>query len=312
MIDEKIKQSKKLEINPLLVSLREKPIAGNGENNFFTSFDGTQIFYRSWKPLEKLKKIVIVAHGMGGHGEFFVLLADRLIEHGIMVIAPDYRNHGHSGGKKGDLKKFKHILSDFHHFITFIREKHQNTQIFLFGESMGGIVLINFRKKFPEDFLNLSGLILFAPGVKRDVSKKFWIGIALVAVLLLFLRLFLPSKRFISARGREEEGIKNPIHQQYDKTDPFHLEKISIRYIFQIFKYMRKTRKIAPLISIPTIIFQGTDDKGISPEGVKEFHNKLASKDKKLVLIENGYHALITDPRFQDKWDILIDWLKNH
>ncbi len=43
---------------------------------------------------------------------------------------------------------------------------------------------------------------------------------------------------------------------------------------------------------------------------MKEFHNKLASKDKKPVLIENRYHALITALCFQDKWDILIDWLK--
>lgn len=312
VIESNIVDLKNLQINPLLEQLRTHPLAGRSENEYFESYDGTKIFYRKWKPSKKIEKLIIVAHGMGGHGEFFVLLADRLVEQGIMVIAPDYRHHGYSDGKKGDLKKFKNILKDYHFFIEFIKEQHPNVPIFLFGESMGGTVSISFAKEFPDDFSNLSGLILFAPGVKRDFSKKFLMAIVLIAIPLFFLRLLFPSTRIISAKGREEEGIKNHIHQQYDKTDPIHLEKLSIRYVFQLFKYMRKTRKIAPKISIPTIIFQGEEDKGISPEGVKEFYGKLASKDKKIVLIKDGFHALLTDPSFQDKWAVLIDWLNTH
>ena len=303
---------KALQINPLLEKLRTHPFAGKSENNYFKSFDGTKIFYRKWNPLKKVEKIIIVAHGMGGHGEFFVLLADRLIEHGILVIAPDYRHHGYSDGEKGDLIKFKYILKDYHFFIEFIKKEHPSVPIFLLGESMGGIVTINFAKDFPNDFSNLSGLILFAPGVKRDFSKKFKIVLTLIAIPLFLLRFLFPSTRIISAKGREEEGIKNLIHQQYDKTDPIHLKKLSIRYVFQLFKYMRRTRKIASQISVPIIIFQGEEDKGISPEAVKEFYEKLSSKDKKLILIKDGFHELFTDPSFQDKWTVLIDWINEH
>ena len=95
-----------LEINPLLEKLRNSPNKGIYKTIFFTSFDNTRLFYHIWKPVNKIEKIVIVAHGMAGHGEFFVLLADKLVDHGIIVIAPDYRNHGLSDGKKGDLKRF--------------------------------------------------------------------------------------------------------------------------------------------------------------------------------------------------------------
>jgi len=306
------KNSNELPLNPLLVKLRDKPIASDSINQYFSSFDGTRIFYRVWKPLKNLEKIIVVVHGMGGHGEFFVLLADKMVEHGIMIISPDYRNHGHSEGKKGDLKRFTSILKDLYLFIEFVKKQHPNVPIFLFGESMGGTVSINFSSAFPDQFSTLSGLILFSPGVKPVFSKKTWIFMILLAIPLCLLRVFFPSKRIISAKGREEEGIKNPIHQQYDKTDPLHLEKVSIRYLFQIFKYMRKTRKIAPRMTIPTIIFQGEQDKGVSPQGVKQFHDSLASEDKTIILIEDGYHELLTDPSFQDKWDVLIGWLEKH
>jgi len=199
-----------------------------------------------------------------------------------------------------------------HYFINFVMHNHKNIPIFLCGESMGGTVCINFVKEFSKAFLNLSGLILFSPGIKVKFSKKSLSELILISIPLLILRIFGPSMRIIPAKGREEQGIKNPIHQQYDREDPFHLEKISVRYLFQLLKYMRKTRKIAHNITIPTIIFQGTEDTGISLESVQEFFEKLSSKDKKLEVIEGGYHELLTDPNFQNKWNVLINWLKQH
>ncbi|MFX0058904.1 MAG: alpha/beta fold hydrolase [Candidatus Hodarchaeota archaeon] len=302
---------KEIVINPLLQKLRENPIAKESENSFFESFDRTKIFYRLWQP-ETIKKILIINHGMGGHGEYFVLLADRLIENEIMVIVPDYRNHGFSEGKKGDLKKFRYLLKDLHCFINFISNRYKNIPIYLCGDSMGGTVCINFAKEFPETFLSLSGLVLFSPGIKIKLSKKFLLGLIFLAFPLFLIRICFPSIPIISVKGREELGIKNRIHQQYDREDPIHLKKISTRYLFQLFKYMRKTRKIAPYIPIPTVIFQGTEDKGISMKYVQIFFENISFKDKKLELIEGGYHALLTDPDFQNKWSVMINWFKQH
>jgi len=298
-----------LEINPLLQQLRDDPIAGNGENYYFSSFDGTKIFYRVWKPISEINKIIIISHGMGGHGEFFVLLADKVYNESIMVIAPDYRNHGHSDGKKGDLKRFKNILRDLCEFINYISKQHPDIPIYLFGESMGGAVNINYIAKSPE---KLSGMVLFSPAIKIKFTLKKRLMLILLAIPLLILRIFAPSSRIIGIKGREDEGIDNPIHQQYDKTDPYHLEKISIRYLFQLFKYIRKSKLKASNINIPTVIFQGTLDMGVSPEAVSEFYEKLNSGMKELYLIEGSYHCLFTDPNFRDKWHLLIGWLKKH
>jgi len=126
------------------------------------------------------------------------------------------------------------------------------------------------------------------------------------------IRVWFPSKPFIPVKGSEDEGIKNPIHIKYDKEDPIHLEKVSIRYILQLFKYIRKTIKCASEITISVLIFQGTDDKAVSPNGAKRFYNHLNSKDKTLVMVKEGYHSLLSDPSFKDKWSTLIDWLKTH
>lgn len=301
-----------ISINPLLEKLRNPPIATDYRCNYFETFDGKKIFYRQWNPPNKIKKIVIIAHGMAGHGEFFALLADRLVQEGIVVIAPDYRHHGHSDGKKGDLPKFKKILKDYDVYIKYIRKQYPETPTYLLGESMGGAVSINFAKYFPETFNQLSGLILFAPAIKLNFPNTFWIGIGILVPLIILARLCIPSKGIVSMKGNEKEGIKNPLHQLYDQEDPYHLERVSMRYLIQLFKYVRKAMKIASEITIPTLIFQGTDDKVISINGAKRFYNHLGSQDRTIVIIEEGFHSLFTDSAFQEKWKILINWFKNH
>lgn len=301
-----------IKIHPLLEEMRKDPKAGNSINQYFISYDKTKIFFRTWKPKGEVKKIILFNHGMSGHGEYFVLLADRLVEQGVMMVVPDYRNHGYSEGKKGDLKKFKHILKDLHFFFNYLKETYPNIPIFLGGESMGGAVSVNFARYYPEDFNKFSGMLLFAPAVKTNFPKIFWIAIGVISPLAGIVRILIPSVRFISMRGREEDGSTNSLHQRYDREDPVHADKASLRYLLQVFKHIRKCKKIAPLIEIPTIIFQGTRDKVISPEGVRSFYNFLSSKDRKVVLVEGGYHSFISDQEFINYWKELKDWMEKH
>lgn len=300
------------EIHPLLEKMRESPKAISQETDYIKGVDGKRIFYRKFLPNDEIKKIILIAHGMSGHGEYFVLLADRLVEEGFVIIVPDYRNHGHSEGKKGDLKKFKYILDDYHLFFEKIYEDYPGKPIYLCGGSMGGAVSINFAKYYPDDFNTLAGMILLAPAVKTNFPKPFWIGIVVLLPLIALILLIIPSVRLINMRGNESDGSRNLIQQKYSAQDPVHVQKASLRYLIQVFKHVRKGIKIAPKIEIPVLIFQGTEDKVISQEGVKSFFSKLRSKEKRLVLIEGGYHSLLSDPGFSDKWDLLKDWLKKH
>ena len=301
-----------LELNPILEKLRDSPNAKTCEFMSFQSFDDTEIFYRKWIPKGETKKIILIAHGMAGHGEFFVLLADKLVDKDIMIIAPDYRHHGRSEGKRGDLKRLKYILKDYAGLMEQIQAEYPGIPLYLLGESMGGLVSISFARFHEECFSKLSGLILFAPAVKVNFSTLQWMGIGILSPLILLARIFIPSKGIFSARGSVEEGIKNPFHQEYDETDPYHLDKVSMRYILQLFWKLKRAIKAAKKINIPTLIFQGAEDPVIDPEGVTKFYDHLKTEDKKLVLVKQAKHSLITDPAFQEKWEIFFKWLETH
>lgn len=294
-------------INPLLQQLRDSPIAGSGRISSFQNRDGLKIAYRIWGSEDDAQKIIVILHGLGGQSEFFVLLADHVVDLKIVVYAPDYRGHGLSEGKRGDIKDFNSYLDDTNEFLELIKKMHPNKPIFIAGESMGGCVAVNYQAKYPED-----GLILFAPAVKQGVH--FSVKDLLLIIGGFFIYLFNRGWAIIPARGREEQGIQNEIHRQYDATDPLHLDKYSPRYVLQILKYVNEAFREAVQIECPLLIFQGTKDSGVSPEGVEEFFNNCPTKDKTFHKIENGYHALMTDPCAMEYglWEKLREWLQNH
>ncbi len=300
---------KKYEFNPLLKKLRTTFLAGDGGFDYFKNSSGLKLFYRFFLP-SNLNKIIIVNHGAGGNGEYHVLLADEVISENVGVYVMDYRGHGNSEGKRGDIEDFRLILSDLHEFVLFIKNKHPAIPIILHGESMGGAVAINYLCLYQSD---IKGLLLFSPALKLKVRlnvKDFFI-----ILLSLIVYLFSPGYPFIKMERKDYSGTANPLHEEYDKTDPLHLKKLSPRYILQLNSYIHKAFNSAKFIDIPTLIFQGEKDPAVDSEGIKDFFNRCSSKNKELFIVPNGLHALYTDPNSTKPeiniWNKLRNWLKS-
>lgn len=243
---------------------------------------------------------------MGGDGEYFIMFADQVVEQTQTAFyILDYRGHGRSDGRKGDIRHFQSFIDDLKEFWEYIRQKYPHIPMVLMGESMGGIVTLNFVAQNPT---LCNGIIEFAPAVKINLASVSFMDL-LRGIGAFFVYLFRPGVRLINAKGNEEVGIKNLIHQEYDRTNPFHLEKVSLRYLFQLNKYSKKAYHAGRNIICPIIIFQGEEDRGVSVEGVKAFFQTISSKDKELILVPEGFHALFTDPAAQGIWDTLRSWL---
>ncbi|MHA1266612.1 MAG: lysophospholipase [Candidatus Helarchaeota archaeon] len=298
-----------IELHPLLQRLRTNPIT-TPSYAIFKNSAGLKLFYRKFLPKSGvIQRILIGCHGASGDGEYFVLFADQIVEQTDSAFyILDYRGHGRSEGKKGDIKDFQSYIDDLDEFLRFIQQQYPAKPLFLMGESMGGIVSLNYVAQNPR---RVQGLIEFAPAVRFHL-RSFSITDLFKALGWFFIHLVRPGKCVIKVKGQEKMGIRNPLHQQYDFENPYHLEKVSPRYFLQINKYSKKAYKIGEEISIPIIIFQGEADKAVSVEGVQAFFRTISSEDKELLLIPEAYHVLFTDPAFQEYWDKVRNWIITH
>lgn len=297
----------KFEIHPLLEDLRTNPNANNGMGDYFKTKSGDKLYYRSWRSSEQ-KGIIIGIHGMAAHSAYYILVADYLINENLSVIGLDLKHHGKSSGRKGDLKKFEDCVDQLHEFILSIKNNNPNTPIFLMGQSMGSIISINYSIKYPKI---IQGLILTSPGVKSNFNLS--LGDVLKLPLLLLVYLFHKGARVINVGDRSERGTRVPLRKQYQEEDTLRIQKISPRYLIGLLKWKKKSFKNAKNLSHPVHILLGTEDKILSVEGVKEFFNLIPVKEKKLTVIEGGYHSLFSDPAMiqQGGWKKLKAWLFN-
>ncbi len=294
--------------NPVFDRLRGKRSVGDGGVKWLVMRDGTRIFMQEWCPSVAPRRAVVCFHGAGGHGQYFALIADILVPRGAAVFVADYRGHGLSEGRRGDFTSFQALLDDCREVVAHVRSKLPGVPVIILGESMGGAMAVNYSARFPDD---VSGLILFSPALQFRKSIP-WPQILYMPYYLL-MALMAPGKPVISMKGNEHVGIKDPVHVEFDKTDPYHLSRISPRYFLQLNRYMAIGLVRCPgLITAPTILFQGGADPAVDPEGAGTFIQRLAASDKELVTYPKGLHVLLTDPDAADIPERLGAWFDRH
>jgi alpha-beta hydrolase superfamily lysophospholipase len=296
--------------DPVLKKMRGVAPAGDGEHGFFKNQDGYDLFFRLWSA-KNPAKIVICLHGAFAHGEFFSIVADRLVPRGITTAVFDYQGHGRSGGRRGDVKNMADWHRDAADFIEFIRSKvNADLPVFLLGESMGGQMAAGISVLYPD--LPVSGFILFSPAVQFKSGK--FSEMLIKAIPNIFNLLFAPGKPVIDITGNPADGITDPLHQEYDARDPLRFDKASPRYLLELNKSSKIALSKGPQATKkPVIIMAGSNDTSVEVEGIKDYFRRLdAGRDKKLIIADGAKHSILDDPAFIPYWRDIYEWLDKH
>lgn len=176
------------------------------------SFDSTPIHCYIWDDVENPKGVVQVSHGMCEHGGRYGELAEKLNEHGYIVLADDHRAHGKTetdenrGHHEGDIAS--DTVKDLVFIYKWLKEKYNLPQGFL-GHSYGSFLgqdflqqgtdvravalcgtadmngaqaalallwpLQVFCKSWRPSFVNRASDLLFSPKYKGDTGWHQWV-----------------------------------------------------------------------------------------------------------------------------------------
>jgi alpha-beta hydrolase superfamily lysophospholipase len=105
-----------------------------------TAQDGIDL--RAWlfRPDRSNGDAVLILHGIADSRGSQLGLARMFLAHGYLVLAPDSRAHGESGG---DLATYGLLeADDVHRWVSWLDEQGHPLRVFGLGESLGGAVLI--------------------------------------------------------------------------------------------------------------------------------------------------------------------------
>ena len=147
------------------------------------SSDNIRMSLAVCEPEESPKAVIQIVHGMSEHKERYTPFMEFLCSKGFVCVISDLRGHGASVSSKeelGDMGKggFKAAVEDQYKITLWCKENYPSLKVFLFGHSMGSMLVRSYCKKHDSE---IAGLIVCgspsynsAAGLGATLARTTW------------------------------------------------------------------------------------------------------------------------------------------
>ncbi|GLJ10764.1 hypothetical protein SUGI_0134520 [Cryptomeria japonica] len=280
--------------------------------NYIQNSRGVQLFTCRWLPLKAPQALVFLCHGYGMECSVFMRECGvRLARAGYGVFGIDYQGHGKSKGQRCYIKKFSNIVDDCSNFFKSVceNEKYKNKPRFLYGESMGGAVVLLLHRKDPT-FWN--GAVLVAPMCKISDKIK---PHPLVVNFLTCLEVFIPTWKIVPTKDVINSAFKDPIKREEIRSNQLiYQDKPRLKTALEMLRTSMDLEERLCEVTLPFLVLHGEDDIVTDPSVSYALYNSARSVDKTIKLYSGMWHALTSgepDQNIDRVFTDIIAWL-NH
>jgi len=163
---------------------------------------------------EQPQAVVVFVHGMAEHKERYYPFMTYLSEQGFACVIYDQRGHGATAVNPDDLGYFgqngvQKLVEDTRTVVQWTRKQYAGLKLFLFGHSMGSMVVRCFVKKYDAV---IDGLVVCGSPSDNGVAG---LGILVTRVIQLFTGERFRSKQVAlmmfgpHVKKFKAEGLRN-------------------------------------------------------------------------------------------------------
>jgi alpha-beta hydrolase superfamily lysophospholipase len=246
--------------------------------------------------------MVIVAHGFGEHGGAYAHVAEAVGPAlDIDFLAPDFRGHGRSPGRRGVVRRYEDLVGDLRAVVSHARRRRPDLPVFVVGHSNGGQVALRFAL---EPVAGVHGVIASNPSIRVAVAVP--PGKLKLAKVLLSLAPWVTLK----ADTPSAWMTRDPAMQDAYRRDSLRHNRMSAPLFFGMVEGGRMLLSRAGEIRMPILMLIGGQDPVIDPTTSREFYERLGSEDKTLLLYPKMLHEPFNELGREQVFDDLGRWLE--
>jgi len=257
----------------------------------FAGAGGLPLYYQAWMPPDgqPKKAVLINLHGLGDHSGLYPTLASHFPGHGIALYAYDMRGNGRSPGQRAYLRGWHEYRGDLHAFLDRVRKWEGDLPIFILGNSLGGLVVLDYALHYPA---GLRGVIAAAPPLGEVGVPPF-----LMTLGRIMSRL---CPRFSLEVGMDLSGLaRDPAVVETVLADPLFHRRGTARLSTEVTAAIRRVQARAESFSAPLLILHGSADRMVPPDGSRSFFAKVDYSDRQFREYPDAYHGLFADLNFE-------------
>jgi alpha-beta hydrolase superfamily lysophospholipase len=271
----------------------------------FQAARGIDLYYQSWQPDDRIRAILIIVPGVGGHSGVYGHLVEQLVPKNYAIYSFDLRGNGRSPGQRGYIHSWAEFREDLRAFVQFIQRQFPDRPLFLMGHSLGAVVVLDYLLHFPAEAETVQGAIALAPALGK-------VGVSpLKAFLARMLSRVLP--RF-SLHTKIDPGTasRDPAVVAANIQDPLRHDWVSARLATEFFATVEWVQHHAAELNIPLLLLHGGADQVALPAGSRHFFQQVLLADKEYQEYPGAYHELQDDLEYLKVIADLEQWLEKH
>lgn len=273
---------------------------------YWKTDDGKKYFADAWVR-ESCRGVLVCVHGMGGAGEQFLPLGDKLRE--FSVYAQNLRGQGldHITSQRGATLNVIQQHRDITVFLSAIRAQHPHKPIFLIGESMGALLSASYVAGYPN--VEIQGLIMAVPVVELARPVPNLLKQIIRRLANLFPRMKLHPALFVNNTAKMLPLTRDRDYQELLQKKPFYLRTFTLKFLSELGDLIDASSKLTRSIQKSCLVLAAGQDCFVKVHQIQTWFDQIAAIDKSIRIYPEAYHLLWHD---WDRDQVLADieaWL---
>ena len=278
--------------------------APQATEHIFTTWDGTELFYRAWLPAKPANRALFLFHRGHEHSGRFSDVVSELALEDTAVFAWDARGHGRSPGERGAARSFAAVVKDVDCFIRTLAKEHgiPLANVIVLGHSVGAVAVATWVHDYAPP---IRAMVLITPALR----------------VKLYVPLAIPGLRVVQkVRGSACAFVKSYVKstmlthdrdeaRRYDE-DPLIARSIAVNILLDLYDTSTRLLADAAAIRLPTLLLTaGKSDWVVRLDAQQKFFERLGSPVKRLQTFDGMYHDILHEAERGKVIDVLHGFL---
>lgn len=278
-----------------------------------------------------IKGIFQISHGMAEHRKRYLPFMEFLTNQGYICIIHDHRGHGESIKTQEDLGYFydktaNYIVEDLHQVTQYIKGKYPDLPVYLFGHSMGSLIVRCYLKQYDNEIDKL--IVCGSPSNNKLAGVGIIVSKVIQAVkgekyrskFMQKLTFSSYSKEFKEERKNENCWIsENKTNKENYKKDPkcgFLFTLNGFQNLYQLVQNTYSNKKWRKQnLELPIFFIAGDKDPVIGDlskwmSAYEFLQNEIGYQNVSHKLYKDKRHELLNEDIKEKVYQDILNWIE--